>query len=428
MRIALVAQNSPLAQHTDPNDSVAAARVSSLAQALAELGHRITIYARRDAKSLPGSAILAPGVRIEHVTAGPPAPLNPDQAAAHLAEFGTYLAQRWRRSRPDVIHAFSWTGGLAALAGARGLGVPVVQTFNSLGTAEQQYRAPQPPSDVRLRLETCIARHADLILASSIQEQADLARLGVRKNAVKVVPCGVDTQRFSPDGPTAARGNRLRLLAAEPLNAPLGLGPALRALAEIPEAELVIVGGPDQAELSKDRTYREIMRFARKLNVHDRVVATGQISADDLPALFRSADLLMSTGLYEPVGLTSLQAMACGTPVVSTTAGAEQDAIVDMTTGLITPPGRPAHLAWRIRQLLANPLQLEAYGIAAADRVQSRYSWERIARETLAAYSSLMPDTAMVAQAAEPDESEATAEPVKTRVRAERRVPVGARA
>jgi hypothetical protein len=126
--------------------------------------------------------------------------------------------------------------------------------------------------------------------------------------------------------------------------------------------------------------------------------------------------------------MTSLQAMACGTPVVSTTAGAEQDAIVDMTTGLTTPPGRPAHLAWRIRQLLANPLQLEAYGIAAADRVQSRYSWERIGRETLAAYSSLMPDTAVVAQSAEPDESEPTAEPVRTRARAERRVPAGARA
>jgi glycosyltransferase involved in cell wall biosynthesis len=426
MRIALVAQNSPLAQHTDPRDDAAAARVSSLAQALAEAGHRITIYARRDAKSLPGSAILSPGVRVEHVTAGPPAPLDPDQAATHLADFGTYLAQRWRRSRPDVVHAFAWTGGLAALSGARDLGLPLVQTFNSLGAAEQQYRAPQPPSDARLRLETCIARHADLVLASSTQEQSDLARLGVQKNAVKVVPYGVDTKRFSPEGPTAERGDRLRLLAAEPLHAPLGLGPALCALAEIPETELVITGGPVQAELSQDRTYREIMRFARKLNVQNRVVATGRISPDDLPALLRSADLLMSTALYEPLGVTSLQAMACGTPVVSTTAGSEQDAIVDMTTGLVIPPGRPAHLAWRIRQLLANPLQLEAYGIAAADRAQSRYSWERIGRETLAAYYSLMPDTAAAARRAEPDEAEPAAEPV--RAREARRVPAGAHA
>jgi glycosyltransferase involved in cell wall biosynthesis len=428
MRIALVAQNSPLAPHTDPHHDVVANRVSSLAQALAELGHRITIYAHRDAKSLPGSAILAPGVTVEHVTAGPPAPLDPDQAQAHLAEFGNYLAQRWRRSRPDIVHAFSWTAGLAALAGARDLGLPVVQTFNSLGAAEQQYRAPHAPSDIRLRLETCIARRADLILASSIQEQADLARLGVRRNAVKVVPCGVDTARFSPDGPAADRSERPRLLAAEPLNAPLGLAPALHALAEIPEAELVITGGPDQAQLSKDRTYREVMRFAKKLNVQDRVIGAGRISPDDLPALLRSADLLMSTALYEPIGMTALRAMACGTPVVATTAGAEQDAIVDMTTGLITPPGRPAHLAWRIRQLLANPLQLEAYGIAAADRAQSRYPWERIGRETLAAYDSLMPDTAVAASNAEPDDAEPAAEPVRPRPREARRVPARARA
>lgn len=428
MRIALVVQNSPLAPHTDPHHDVVANRVSSLAQALAGLGHRITIYARRDAKSLPGSAILAPGVTVEHVTAGPPAPLDPDKASAHLADFGDYLAQRWRRSRPDIVHAFSWTSGLAALAGAKDLGLPVVQTFNSLGAAEQQYRVPQAPSDIRLRLETCIARRASLVLASSIQEQADLARLGVRRNAVKVVPCGVDTERFSPDGPTTDRSERPRLLAAEPLSAPLGLGPALRALAEIPEAELVITGGPDQAQLSKDRTYREVMRFAKKLNVHDRVIGTGRISPDDLPALLRSADLLVSTALYEPVGLTALQAMACGTPVVATTAGAEQDAIVDMTTGLITSPGRPTQLAWRIRQLLANPLQLEAYGIAAADRAQSRYSWERIGRETLAAYSSLRPDTAVAVSTAEPDDAEPAAEPVTARTREARRVPAGARA
>jgi hypothetical protein len=62
--------------------------------------------------------------------------------------------------------------------------------------------------------------------------------------------------------------------------------------------------------------------------------------------------------------------------------------VVDLTTGLLTPQARPAQLALRIRKLLANSLRLEAYGIAAADRAKSRYSWERIARETLSAYES----------------------------------------
>ena len=60
-------------------------------------------------------------------------PIEPDALTAHLPDFGNYLTQRWRRNRPDVAHAHSWTMGLAALAGARGLGIPVVQTFGSLG-------------------------------------------------------------------------------------------------------------------------------------------------------------------------------------------------------------------------------------------------------------------------------------------------------
>jgi glycosyltransferase involved in cell wall biosynthesis len=62
------------------------------------------------------------------------------------------------------------------------------------------------------------------------------------------------------------------------------------------------------------------------------------------------------------------------------------DAVVDGTTGIIIPPDRPALLAQRIRQLLAHPMLIEAYGVAAVDRVRSRYSWDRIAGETLAVY------------------------------------------
>ncbi len=400
MRIALVARSiNTLTPHADPGFRAEAARVTSLGQALAGLGHRVTIYARRDSRGLPDSTIIAPGVTVEHVTAGPPEPLDPDQLAPHLPEFGRYLAQRWRRNPPAIAHAYHWTAGLAALAGARDLGVPVAQTFGSLGTAEQRYGVAERLSDTRLRLEACIARSADVVLASSTEELADLARLGVARARARMVPCGVDAQLFSPEGPAAERNGRLRLLAAQPLTATRSLGIALRALAEIPEAELVIVGGPRQAKLGKDQDYREILRLARRLKVHDRLVCTGRVTPEDLPALLRSADLLVSMAPYEPVGMTALQAMACGTPVVAAAAGAEQDAVVDKTTGLILPPEPPAQLAVRVRRLLANSLRLEAYGIAAADRARSRYSWERIGRETLAAYGSCSARAAAAARA-----------------------------
>src|SRR5579864_2698829 len=164
MRIALVADDcSPLTQlnrHDDAGFGVQTARAGSLARALARLGHRVTIYARRDAGGVPGSAILAPGVTVEHVAAGPPTPLAADKLAGILPEFGSYLAQHWGRNPPDVAHAYFWTSGLAALAGARGLGVPVAQTFGSLGATEQRYNTPQRPPTARIRLEACIARSA----------------------------------------------------------------------------------------------------------------------------------------------------------------------------------------------------------------------------------------------------------------------------
>jgi glycosyltransferase involved in cell wall biosynthesis len=388
MRIALVAPASnPLAKHLDPRSADEATRVTSLARALARSGHRITIYTRRDSSALPDSAILAPGVTVEHVTAGPLAPLDPDKLTAHLPEFSRYLAQRWRRNRPGIVHAYSWTMGLAALAGARDLDLPVAQTFGSLAVAEQRYKLPVRPSDARIRLEAGIARSADVVLASSAEELADLARLGVPRARISVVPCGVDAERFSPEGPVAERNGRARLLAAEPLTTPDSLAIAVHALAEIPDAELVITGGPDQAKLSRDAGRRDLRALARKLGVHTRLVFTGRMAPADLPALLRSADLLVSTAPYEPVGMMALQAMACGTPVVAAAGGAARDAIVDMTTGLLTPPGRPAQLSVRIRQLLANTLRHEAYGIAATDRARSRYAWERIGRETLAAYA-----------------------------------------
>jgi D-inositol-3-phosphate glycosyltransferase len=400
MRIALVARSSnPLAPHADPDVSAEAARVTSLGEALAGLGHRVTVYARRDSKALPDSAIIAPGFTVEHVTAGPPQPLDADKLAPHLPEFGHYLAQRWRRNPPDVAHAHHWTTGLAALAGARDLGVPVAQTFGSLGAAEQRLGTAEHVSDARLRLEACIARSADVVLASSGDELDDLARQGVARTRARLVPCGVDPERFSPEGPVAERNGRPRLLAAQPLTATRSLGIAIRALAEIPDAELVITGGPDRAGLSQDKHYREIQRLARKLKVHDRLVCTGRVADGDLPALLRSADLVVSTAPYEPVGMTAIRAMACGTPVVAATAGAEQDAVVDMTTGLLMPPGQPGQLAVRVRRLLANSLRLEAYGIAAADRAKSRYSWERIGRETLAAYGCCSPRAAVAVRA-----------------------------
>jgi glycosyltransferase involved in cell wall biosynthesis len=401
MRIALVAQNgSPLAPATGQEPMSPAASVAAHARGLAKLGHRVTIYARRDAPALPGSAILAPRVTVEHVTAGPAAPLSGTELAANVAEFSDQLAQRWRKNPPSLAHAFFWTSGLAALAAARGYDIPLVQTFGTLAMAERRHGLPADGSDVRIRLEACLARNADAVLASTGTEAADLLSMGVPRASVSLVPCGVDTTEFAPAGPVAKRGSNPRLLAVSPLAERQGLGTLLHMLTRVPGAELIIAGGPARAQLRKDETYQGLTSLAGRLGVADRVSFTGEVAPEGLPALLRSADLLVSAAPYDASGAIALAAMACGTPVAALAAGASADAVLDGTTGVLVPPGQTGLLARRVRDLLASPLRLEAFGIAAADRAQARYSWDRISREALAVYEHcLRPVVAGVAGA-----------------------------
>ena len=151
----------------------------------------------------PRTAILGNGASAEYITAGPARPLTAEQAARHLPEFASQLADRWRGRQPDVVHAFSWTAGLAALGAVRGLDVPVVQTFESLGSAE---RRQVPGSDVaasRVRLEASIGRTVAACWPAPVAEADELARLAVPRPAIRVVPCGIDTELFSPDGDRA---------------------------------------------------------------------------------------------------------------------------------------------------------------------------------------------------------------------------------
>jgi glycosyltransferase involved in cell wall biosynthesis len=391
MRIAIVAHTgSPLTPSRDPHADARAAGVISLAQTLAADGHRVTIYARRDACNLPDHAILSRGVTIEHLTAGPTAPLQADEMMAHIKDFGDRLAKRWTQKCPDVAHAQTWTSGLATLVAARGKQVRVVQSFDSLASTERRHGVPDIGPAARAKLEGCLARSADCVLARTSAEAAELVRMGVPRASITVVPAGVDTALFSPDGPRADRTERPRLLAVSPLEPGQGLDQLVRMLVAIPEAELVIAGGPPQSALRTDKTYRELMRLARSLKVQRRLSFTGQIRHGELPSLLRSADLLVSAAPYEPLGAVTIAAMACGTPAAVSAVGGNRDAVLDETTGLLVAPGRIDLLARRVRRLLATPMRLEAFGIAATDRASARYDADRIGHEALAAYQRLL--------------------------------------
>jgi D-inositol-3-phosphate glycosyltransferase len=396
MRIALITAHNPL-------QAGPLGQPASLAKALAARGHRVTLYARQQSAPSAGTTILGRGVSVEHVAAGPARPLYPDQAAQHIPAVAAYLADRWRTRPPDVVHAFSWLGGLAAVGAARGSGTPVLLTFGSLAAAERRHSADTEVSAARLRLEDCLSRAVDTVLANSCDEAAELARRGVPKTAIRVVPCGIDTDAFSPVGATAERGTRFRLVAAASAGQPRGLLAVVRALTQLPDTELIIVGGPEARQMPRAGAWREVARLASAAGVRNRITFAGALPEPELAALLRSADVMVGGPRYEPTGTAALQAMACGLPVVVPAVGALSDAVVDGVTGFLVAPDNPAMLVHRIRELQARPVQREALGIAAVDRVRSRYDLSRIARETVAAYewSVRRRDTAF---GAEPEE------------------------
>jgi glycosyltransferase involved in cell wall biosynthesis len=394
MKIALVAQHAtPLCPRTGSGPDSDDLGLSELTRVLATHGHQVTVYAHKQRADLPDQAELHDRVRVEHISAGPvpadPAPAAQDDAdlLKRVPAFSGPLRSLWQQERPDVVHALRWTSGLAALAATRDLGVPVVQEFSSLGVRERRDRIrADGAAAARIRLEPAIGRSATAVVATHSAEVSDLAGLGVHRSAIRVVPWGVDTDLFTPEGPVAKRNGRPRLLTFADLTEREALQTLLRALTRVPGAELLVVGGPARADLPRDGEYVHLARFAGALGLTDRVTFTGRVEYGAMPSLLRSADLVVSTCQYEPSGTTSLQAMACGTPVLAPPVGGHLDAVVDGTTGVLIPPGRPALLAQRIRLLLAHPMLIEAYGVAAADRAKSRYSWDRIASETLAVY------------------------------------------
>ena len=393
MKIALVAQHSTPVPGTATDTAGHDATVAEMSRSLAGQGHQVTVYARRNGKALPERAELAPGVRVEYV--GPADPGGDDsRLVSQIGAFSAPLHAAWAKNRPDVVHAVRWTSGLAALAAARDLQVPVVQTFDQLGVTERRHGLiPASAGTDRIRLEPAIGRTVDAVVASSHDEEADLTRLGIPRRHIRVVPAGIDTTEFTPDGPAHGRNDRSRLVTIADLAAESdSLAILLHAMAKIPGAELVVAGGPARDDLRADLSYRRLARLSDTLDLHGRVFFAGHVGRTDLPPLLRSADLMVNINQHEASALTSIQAMACGTPVVAAANGAHLDAIVDGTTGILVEPLRPALLAHKIRALLAHPMQLEAFSVAATDRARSRYSWDRIAHETLAVY-----DTALAA-------------------------------
>jgi glycosyltransferase involved in cell wall biosynthesis len=383
-----------VSEHANPMAAIRGAdaggqnvHVAALSAALADLGNRVTVYTRRDAPDAPTTTQLCRGVTVELIGAGPPRPVSKDELLPYMDEFGDQLADRFLVARPHVVHAHFWMSGVAAQRGAEPQGVPVVQTYHALGAVKRRHLGaadPSPPD--RVRHELRIGRRAAHIIATCDDEVSELVAMGLARHRTSVVPCGVDLARFTPDGPVAIRSSSRRLLSVGRLVERKGIDVAVRALADLPDTELVIAGGPSEGDVYDDPEARRLLAVAAEVGVADRVVMLGTVAREHMPALIRSADAVVCTPWYEPFGIVPLEAMACGVPVVASAVGGLRDSVVDGETGLHVPPNDVPALTAALRRLADEPGLAEALGRGGAARASDRYGWPVVARGTAEVY------------------------------------------
>ena len=270
----------------------------------------------------------------------------------------------------DVIDAeFFWPDGPAAALLAKALGVPF--SVKARGS-DIHYWGARPGIGEQI---VAAGRSADGLLAVSAALAADMAGLGMPAEKIRVHYTGIDLAAFRPVDRAAAKAalgvSGPLLVTAGGLLERKGQALAIAALQAIPGATLLLVGdGPDRARLE---------RLAADLPVR----FLGVRPHDELPGLLAAADVMVLPTAAEGLANVWVEALACGTPVVTSDVGGARELIDDPAYGRLVPRD-PAAIAAAINEILGDPPAQEA-----ARKGALRFGWERNGAELAAHLAGL---------------------------------------
>ena len=236
-------------------------------------------------------------------------------------------------------------------------------------------------------MQRIVSRRMDRVVAVSESSAEDTARsFKIPREKFRVVYNGIDINLFDGDGSTCKKPNSLIVVGGySPLKGLAHLLGAIKLLSNEMELNLTVVGGPPDGKYSSG--------LVREYGLQDRVTFTGRISHEDLVRCYSAAEVAVVPSLYEGFGFPAAEAMSCGVPVISTTAGALPEVVgPDGEAGILVPPGNADALASAIRRLMSDNDLRRRMGAAARRRIETHFTWEEAAKRTVAVYEELIAD------------------------------------
>jgi D-inositol-3-phosphate glycosyltransferase len=404
-RIAFISEHaSPLAALGSVDCGGQNVCVGQLACQLAKQGYEVDIFTRRESEATAEIVEYFPGVRVIHVPAGPAQYIRKENIFPFMREFIEYMIDFFETSQSyDLIHAHFWMSAWVALNLKRVFGTPYVVTFHALGLVRRAHQKEADAfPDIRFDIEQQVIDECDAVLAECPQDREDMIHFyDADPRKIAIVPCGFDPDELKPMPKGMSRA-ALDLPQQEKIVLQLGrmvprkgVENVIRAFSVMVKknwvhAKLLIVGGEKKgSEIVWTPELQRLQSIAESLGVENDTVFRGPADRNELKFYYSAADVFVTTPWYEPFGITPLESMACGTPVIGSRVGGIQYTVQHESTGYLVPPENSDVLADKLYFLLQHPKMLQKMGENALKHAQQFFTWNKVSQTVSQLYQDV---------------------------------------
>lgn len=404
-RIAFISEHaSPLATLGSIDNGGQNVYVAELSTELARKGYFVDVFTRKDNEHTDEIVNWQPGVRVINIKAGPEFFVEKEKLLCHMSEFSQNMLCFIKRKNIDygIIHANFFMSALVASCIKKELHIPYVVTFHALGLVRLAHQKQMDKFPVeRFDIERMVVKDADAIVAECPQDKEDLIyHYNANRSKIIIAPCGFNPKEFHVVDKKLARdklqlnNNETILLQLGRMVPRKGVDNVIRSLSRLngslKNVRLLVVGGEsDKPDEKLTPEIGRLKKIAEEENVSAHVSFTGRRRRDVLKYFYAAADVFITTPWYEPFGITPLEAMACGTPVIGANVGGIKYSVEDGKTGFLVPPKNPEALANKISHLISDKLLMERMKHNAVKHVNKFFTWANVANTILDIYEKV---------------------------------------